>query len=389
MLLSELLDVKEQSLLAESLNLLFEYLGNLDVIDKSLLRPLQNVKTSGYGADAKKSTKLNKPFGQNSGVEKSEVVGRNGDKTWSTFADNKEYLSLVMSYDGDQVMALTDLTRIGQSEPGKANLIMVLNTKFFTKVMDEKEFNDQFGNKSKAWENRAVQLSNSSREAQTFARKIMDIIVKKARAENKTVEVMFITKDTERSMKSAERAKQRQGRVPTPNDPEVITYARGRSRGAYELYIDGLKSQLRDKLEKYKSSKAKKVESPEEFLKLVIEEGYLDKITVKGVTYKFSNERVYMRDLINASKGKSTEWSNESYIQYEMESSDYYELRAEIQKKYKPELEKLDKEAPDFEKKYDELRDKMYSEIPPRTLKVMLKLKGGSIVPVEVKPEYR
>jgi hypothetical protein len=286
-------------------------------------------------------------------------------------------------------MALTDLTRVGQGETGKANLIMVLNTKFFTKVMDEKEFNDQFGDKRKTWENRAVQLSNASREAQTFARKIMDIIVKKARAEGKAVEVMFITKDTERSVKSAERTKQRQGRVPTPSDPEVISYARGRSRSAYELYIDGLKSQLRDKLEKYKSSKAKKVESPEEFLKLVIEEGYLDKITVKGVTYKFSNERVYMRDLIKASKGKSTEWGNDSYIQYEMESSDYYELRAEVQKKYKPELDKLDKEAPDFEKKYEELRDKMYSEIPPRTLKVMLQLKGGSIVPVEVKPEYR
>ena len=219
-LLSKLLDIKEQSLLAESINLLFEYLGNLDVIDKSLLRPLQNVKTSGYGPDAKKSTKLKDQFGQNSGVEKSEVVGRNGDKTWSTYADKKEYLSFVLSYDGDQVMALTDLARVGQGESGKANLIMVLNTKFFTKVMDEKEFNDQFGDKRKTWENRAVQLSNSSREAQTFARKIMDIIVKKARAEDKAVEVMFITKDTERGLKSAERAKQRQGRVPTPNDLE-------------------------------------------------------------------------------------------------------------------------------------------------------------------------
>ena len=169
----------------------------------------------------------------------------------------------------------------------------------------------------------------------------------------------------------------------------MISYASGRSRGTCELYIDGLKSQLRSKLEKYKSSKAKKVESPEEFLKLVIEEGYLDKITVKGVTYMIGNERVYMRDLIKASKGKSDTWSNESYIEYEMESSDYYERRAEAQKKYKPELEKLDKEAPDFEKKYDELRDKMYAEIPPRTLKVMLQLKGGSIVPVEVKPEHR
>ena len=389
-LLSELLYVKEQSVLSESIEMLLEYLGNLDVVDKSLLRPLQNLKVDGYGPNAKKSTKLKGAFGQNSNVEKVPVTGKNGDKTWSTFSDKKEYLSFVMSYDGDQVLAVTDLSRVGEGESGKPNMYMVLNTKFFTKVVDEKEFNDQFGDKRRSWENRATQLSQSSREAQTFVRKILDIIVKKARAESKEVETMFITRDAERVGKHNERVQARQGRVPTPRDTEIVGGGRRSSgRNIYVAYIDGLKSELRSKLDKYKSTKAKKVESPEEFLKLIIEEGYLDKVTVKGITYKFSNERVYMRDLIKASKGKSDSWTNDSYIEYEMESSDFYELQSEARKKYKPEMEKLSKDDPDYDKQYEAIYNKMTADLPPRNLKIMLQMKGGSIVPVEVKAEKR
>jgi hypothetical protein len=389
--LSELLVVTEQAQLAADYEALLENLGNLNAIDKSLLRPLQNVQVNGYGPDAKKSTKLKSKFGQNSEIKTSTVVGKNGDKTWTTFADNKDYLAFVIAYDGEQVMAVTDLARVGKVESGKASLFMVLNTKFFTTIMSEDEFNAQFGDKRRSYENKAKQLSQSSTEAQSFVRKILDIIVKKARAESKEVEFLGVLADAERISKHNERVAARKDRVPTPNDPEVINYNGrfSRSKPAYEVYIDNLKQQLRTKLDKLKASKAKSVDSTTDLLKLIIDEGYLDKINVKGFTYKFSNERVYMRDLIKASKGKADNWTNESYIEYELDSSDFYELRAEVRKKYKPELEKLDKEAPDFEKQYDALHDKMNAEIPPQRLKVMLQLKGGSIVPVEIKAEHR
>jgi hypothetical protein len=390
-LLNEMIQLHEAKQLNESLEMLLEFLGNLAAIDKHLLKSIkQSVTTNRYGGKA--SDKIVTALGQQSAVNHKPVTGRNSDSLWNSFEEDSTVVAMVLVYGGNQIMAVSNRARLGVSiEKGSEACFAVMTPDFFEKVMPEADFNEKFNPKVKKYqspENKMRSVLGGSREGKTFIRNVLDIMIKKAKADGITVEAAFIHKDEERVKAKSARAAARSGRVITPNEKGDVAVGGGRygrSENIYKNYIDGLKSSLRARLDAFKTSKAKDFTSIAEMLEYIKKEGYLDKLKVNGVDYVMKDSRMYLDELIKSAKKapEKDSYRNDSYVSYSMEYSDYYDAREKERAKYKDDLAA----AKDDEEATQKIRDKIESSAPPRTIKVMFALKGGLIVPADVKIE--
>jgi hypothetical protein len=387
-LLNEMIKLNERTLLSEDAVLLLEVLGTLSVIDRDLVKAL---KKATYN---KQTTKLGPVVGQKSKVEKKVAVGKNGDQLWKHFEENEKIVAMVLNYGGTQVMAISDRARMmaapddasysgpSYKDANKSTIFTLTTPDFFKLVMTEDEFNEAFGKKSfdranskNVYDNKSRELKGGSTQARSFVRKLLDVLVKKARTESKDVEVLYIYKDEERAATKADRAVAKAGSIPTPDDKKIV--GRG-GQTEYGAYIDGLKSGLRARLDAFKAGKAKNFDSTEEMLEYVKTEGYLDKIKVKGVDYQLRNANFYFENMLAKSKGK-TDWHNsDSYVEYQADSKDIWDaakaIALELQKA-NPELSATDARDQAIES----------PDMAPKSIKVMFSLKGGMIVPSEIK----
>lgn len=123
---------------------------------------------------------------------------------------------------------------------------------------------------------------------------------------------------------------------------------------------------LRQRLDFYKENNAVSAESPEDFLRIVLEKGYLDKIKIGKATYELSNERISISDL---KKGNNNSGSllGGSYVEY-----------------------RLDRFSDAFEKATSDMsrEERMkFLETMPTLIKISFKLSGGTIVPSKVEIE--
>ena len=396
-LLQEMIELHDDQSRKDHLNMLLEYLGNLSVIDKTLVKSLTKAADRSYGSTVKKAPKLSATVGQKSKVEKKVATGKNGDQLWKFFDDDKNIMAIVLDYDGKQVMAISDKSRTG-SDPSDSSysrsssigsnastMYTVATDEFFSLIMPEVEFDETFASSlskniwRSAGDGKSRELKTGGTQAKTFIRKLLDLTVKKARTEKKEVNVMYIYRDEARTATKADRSKTRIGRVPTPIDNKTSGPGR-RSEGLYTDYIKGLKSALMARLDKFKASKAKSFDTVEEMLKFVRDEGYLDKLKVNGHNYSMYDSRMYFNDLLKQAKtAKSDSWSNESYVEYRIEGSTW-----KLREKVSTEVQEAN---PDMDKKdlYDLIKKTITEKVPPDKLRVMYALKGGSIIPVEVK----
>jgi hypothetical protein len=375
--------LQEESAVASSLQMLYEFLGNLDVVDKQLLKVLKTVPA--YNT----KPRLNDKVGQNSTVDREAVVGKNGDKTWNKFKDDATCLTMVLVYDGKQVLAVSDLVRLGQSS-GKVCYV-AFSPKMYSDVIPAEEIL-KLTKLSPASITRAVELTISA------TRKLLDIVVAKARAEGKTIEAMYIRADDERQATNKARKTARAGMVPLPGTKDTVVTSRkwGRTESAYKVYIDGLRYALKSRLEAYKGSKAKTFATPEEMLESLIKEGYLEKLNFKGETYNLENERIYLKDLMKASKGGNTDSISKSYLEYRL-ADEYNDkrmaVRSKIHAEFKAKEEALkakfnnelnDESKAAFVKLDAEERAARREALAPSYLYVILGLEGGKIVPVSI-----
>lgn len=393
-LLQEMIELNEERQLNEHISLLLEYLGNLAVIDKSLVRSLTKANYN-YGSSAKKAPKLGPKVGQKSKVEKKVASGRNGDQLWKYFDDNKDILAMVLQYDDKQIMAISDKSRTladptdaSYSGPSykdasnKPTMYIVATDEFFDKVMPQEEFDKTFAASydRRGWraagDGKSRELKGGALQARTFVRKLLDMTVKKAREEKVDVTVLFIYGDAERAKTQGDRRAAQAGREPTPKD-DKNTVTRG--TGRYTQYIKDLKSDLKRRLDKYKSEKAKGFKDQEELLKHIRDEGILDKLKLGEYSYDMYQSRIYFDDMLKKARGKADNWTNESYVEYRITGS-----LSKLCKQIEQEVRDANPGVEDKEL-FKEVEKAYAAKLPPTSLKVMYAMKGGMIVPVEVK----
>ena len=383
-LLQEMIVLREATLLNEHISLLLEYLGTLSVVDKGLVKSLKNATTW-----SNKTTKLGSAIGAKSKVETKVASGRNSDQLWKVYDEDTNIVAMIFSYDGSQVMAVSDRNRLGVSdgtqasrgETNKAVMFTITSDDFYTKVLPEDEFDEKFAKSS--YDNRAGKrvfgkeardLKAGTTKAKTFVRKVLDAMVKKASVDGKKIEVMYIFKDTERAVAQKDRAAARSGKVPIPSDKKPV----GRRGGEeYATYISDLKAGLRQRLEKFKASKAKGFTSVVEMLEYIKKEGYLDKLKLNGLNYNMKNSNLHLNDMIKKARGaKNDNWLSDSYVEYSMDWDERSDVYSKMRKEYK-------EANPDAS--VEDMQKAMEGKLPPATLKVIFKLEGGVIVPSEVK----
>lgn len=208
--------------------------------------------------------------------------------------------------------------------------------------------------------------------ATVFATYIMTMLKKI----KKTAQVVCFKADDTRIEKSAARSEQRKNSVPDLRNDSV--------RREYEKNI---KYAFKARLDKYKSDKSIKVATPEEALRIIVDKGFLDKISIGGQTYDYHEDRINLKAL---RKPKETWGREDSYISYKINSdtAEYKKLaneRTELRHKFIEINTAAGQEKPyDFN---DEQEQKMDKLRPAGEFKLMLKLEGGRIVPGEIKFE--
>lgn len=134
------------------------------------------------------------------------------------------------------------------------------------------------------------------------------------------LDVTLISFDEERQRKHDERKKARAGSIPTPRTPtHVITDRRyGRTEKVYDQYVDKLTELLKHRLNVYKNNRTPTLDSPEKILQHVLEAGYVDKIKFGDTPYNLDLDSSKIH-LKDLMKG--VHGRSESYVIYEKDRS--------------------------------------------------------------------
>lgn len=180
----------------------------------------------------------------------------------------------------------------------------------------------------------------------------------------------FITADPNRKGMQTDRKASQAGQTPDTRDfkydKEYKTDRLVHYQNDWEKEARGA---LRTRLDQFKSSKTKGVATHDELPEFVGEHGWLDKLLVGGFVYDYYDSRIDIKAL----QGKT--YSKEAYVEYKLNQNT---------KAYK-DFEDTRPAARYDTPEYEEWRAKR----PPGSLKIMLKLDGGHIVPSHVQLEER
>lgn len=388
--LAELLNLEHGYNLFEGVDFdLFESLGELNKIDKKLLKAFKARPEYRSSSDKKTAANPIKPqLGQNSKVE--EFSDKTYGTAWTRIEDDKDAIGMILSYDGDQVVAITKGSlESGYSRGEKPKYGFIFNPKFFSTILDEKEYEKALGvteggyapgngrggryKSATAEEFKASKTINGSTTDVIGKLKTIIKIVLDAGKKNKVeVKTMIISRDFERA-------------IPLPTGNKVAI-----GDGKYSTYEDiagnyfkSLKSDLRSRLESFKASKAKSFDTTEDLVNGLIKEGYFDKLKFMGFTYRYSDDRINFNDMRKGEKRQGYE----SYIEYKIQDgtpeykkaqTDWETIRSGLD--YGSKAEEKEKEA--LQAAYYAAREKA---LPPAAFKVLLNLVGGVITPVGIK----
>jgi hypothetical protein len=380
--LTELLSIHTNLTMFEGIDIeLFEELGNLNIINKKLLKVFKDQPYRSFSDVKKKAATVKSNLGQNSKVEEFDDKNHN-----AAFAhlDEKLAVGMILKYDGKQVMAV--VTNLKSRYDEKQSYTFIFSPAFFATIMDEKQYHDELGldmsSFSKDYDFQASQvIKGQSTSTVSKIKKIMKLVFDAAKKNKVEVKTMIVYVDKERSIKSDERAKARYGAIPLPTGNKIAigpgeytTYEEQAKR-----YFNDLKTDLRGRLETFKASKAKSFDTSDELMNALIKDGYFDKLKFMGFTYKFYDDRIRFSDLRSV-KDKNSGY--ESYIEYKIQDGtpeykkaqeDWNKIRAELPKG------KVGDEAATIA--YYEARKKV---LPPAELKIIMGLEGGKIIPIKI-----
>lgn len=326
----------------------------------------------------KEATKINNLLGDNSEIK--EFTDSTYMKAFNRL-ENKNTAGIVLVVDGEQVLSIgktVENTRHNGYVFASDNFADAILKNSFIKNNEDKDFFSTITDNSIS----SGQVSYYSRHKLSLIKKIVKFIFQQASNNDKTIKTLEVEIDLKRSEKTEVRAKTREGIIPLPTGNKIAI-----GKGRYSTYdtlavsfFKSLKSDLKDRLETYKASKAKSFDTKEDLLNSLIKEGYFDKLKFMGFTYEYRNDRINFRELKNPGKQMSG-WSDESYIEYRIQTGtpEYNKLEADIEV-IRAEFRNSER-SEELQTAYYENRKKI---MPPETFKVILKLDGGVITPEKI-----
>lgn len=328
---------------------LLEALGNLSIIDRKFLPILASIK--------KDSAYFNIRFGENSPTEVKKFTSVRAALEF--FGENKNASGGILSSSneiaGHQVVFFTVLT-----DSNKPKYTVSIDISFIEKVLKPDDLDLGEIKTLMRWNGQTVSSSGviSTKTYKSIElSKILNIIFKLLKKQKENPMFTVIYSDSKRFKTRSKRYETRKGKVPLPSEIGSLTQ-----------YAKDLKADLETRLDKFKSNKAVKYDSPEELIQGILESGFLDKLSFGGFVYDYSTDNFNISSL----RGKGDpHWHQRSYIKYKM-NKDTDEYRATLNKWYK------DNETVEY--------GTIKSTIP-ETLVIYFELKGGSIVPAKLEYE--
>jgi hypothetical protein len=388
---------------------LFEDLGNFKKVRPDFIKVFKDskyIKKAGneYAQNVFGAGGLRKGVGRNSEFTATQV--KTGAAVLDALKQDSALGFVISTGDavGDQVFAAfftqkrTDTNGKGESDFDMSNtkLLMVLDRAYLKKHNPE-----TFEKMKSNWD-----ISDGESPIQLYdqpltmgkARGYITAIVKAIKQADASAKLIIIGSDADRSKKQGERYTAKQGRILTPKEYAQL------SEKDLKNYARSFKSALSSRLDKYKTGKAIDVKSAEEFFNTILEKGYIDKIKVNGVTYKYYDTRLNfskLKDGINDSFYTSAaeyqivdderyDWLGGTKTQYQKleqladEESGYSAL---IQRMKDAEAAGEKDTVTDEEKQ--RVLDEYSKKCPPYRIFVKFKLQGASIVPDSVEFQRR
>lgn len=373
---------------------LLEDLGNLKQIDKLLLKALFNPKAT-YRDDEDKTPKIRDAVGRGSKIE--PFKDKDADAALARLKDQSSVVAIILQYEGEQLLIVISnhkSTRGSMSYKDKPTYMLAINSQKFFKVVPKEELQAQFSTKkynrhtgktdteSDSDVNADLLIRGTNTDVLTKIKKLMKLVYDAGKKNKVAVETLAVTLDTEREKTGTQRAVARSGTVPLPTGNRIAIghgkYSTYEERG--KSFFKNLRSDLVSRLEKFKASKAKTFDTPDDLLKALIDEGYFDKVKLMGYSYQIGRSQFDLDKL----RGKSRSSFGENYIEYKIQSDtpEHGALQVQLKKirddLYANKANNTKEENDSIYEKYQEQRDKI---IPPGEFRVELGLEGGKIIP--------
>lgn len=402
--------ISELFTLSTNEELLWEFLGNLNFIDKELFKSVQNAIKSQI------KNPLSKNIGQNSSISEINDV-KVVSKIQEIFTNDSTVMGYVISFDGVQTFLVLKINVSTDSWKTDYKYFWTLNWHNFFK--NETLTSDHVAVVKKLVDGNLPNLAARQGIEGNLNKAIAALLSAKKSIDPKfTIAIKVIHTDTDRKKTRDDRL------VNSPNNyskipkvsklytkaelqkeiPEIYldTYVKWKKDNKIEDMPDNdmmyrafrkryedhrekkddklkaeLSNRLTSRLEKLKANKAVKAETPEEFFKLILEQGYLEKIRINDISYKLST-KVYF-DFEELVKPSGSVWARDkNYITYK---KDEHDNKTDEYDKFMDALWlKLREEFPGDEN--EQKRDEIYNSYSmPGEIKISLKLDKSGIVP--------
>lgn len=367
-------------LLSEILTPLFEELGNLSLIDKKFRKVFNTVDRvrvphdSEYGY-ADKDVHMPLPgIGDKSKIEtvafktntasinelaKPEVLGL-------IVVAGKEQLAMIMKQPkGTNVAVGLDMTAISSLIEDETESEKLLND--ISMIFGQTQRGISRRGKSTPTKRVGAKIDDLdiNREATQVQFKALTALLSKTlKALGIAGQLLVIYKDEERLKMQTPRKNSRYGSY----NYDANSLAR---------FNKDAKGALRSRLDVFKSSKAVGVDKLEDLINAIKTKGYLDKIKIAGYTYDLKRSDIRMDYL------KQPTAYNYAYVDYEMnQSTTEYE-------EYSNKRHAIRADTKNDDVAREEKLNALMQTVPPKTIKILLKLDKGSIVPDKIQQKQR
>lgn len=319
--------VDESSCVKEESDCLTEALGNLEAVSPNLLK-----------AAKRRSMKFRKLIGEHGVIKERVITGRDlaqalRDIDESSSAavvigrygsGNFEQMFIIVPSDGEGWVMLSDLRDV-------------------PKDIEQFAYGTNYPRSLKA----LYGWMNSLRKLESFQ-------------DGNELSIMVVSADFVRKDIQGTRAMAKSDRVLTPSDP------------GYKKFIQNLKGSLRSRLDDFKKAKAAGVDTPEEFLKYVKENGFVDKIKIGELIYERGSMSGSFDSLLVGQR-QDDPWY-QVRISYTVDYEDFWELEQKLLK------------SSGGDTLADEQRDTILATLPPRSFEIRLgQISPGTFGPVGVR----
>ncbi len=357
--------------------LLFEDLKNLSFIEPDLLKVLKTTIEYSRGSYYKGKTtyssttkhKLPPFLGQHAKIEEVSNV-KSAAELHRLIKDDATLRGVVILFDDRQVLALLKLP----PHPGhddKELYIWTCSWQNFFK--DDHDLMNQSSEIMAAFKKSDLMDLKTTEGPEGKLYKALIALMKGQKeiyGKTGSIKVKVIRADEERTALNAKRQKAREidakfAHLITPPKEDLST-EKGR-----KAWRDQLKNKLNVRLDTYKEHRAPEANTPEEFLNLIQNEGFLDKIKINSLPYVLKYKRLDFDYL----RAKQIPEYQRSYIEYSLDSqSDEYHKYWVALGEYR---KKIREEYPDDEEALEVAMEKFRV---PSSIKVYMKMVKSSIV---------